>query len=422
MGLRAERSVAGEVPSLAERVGSLRWRIGGLGQLRQLLPLKPHIVLARQWDVIEQQADKTRKRLLDRVERVTRTLPGADVAVAQKAADALGSIEMELTYAYSFFDTFMDVLSQRLSPALGEVLAGCDRIAAEALKRDHVALRAVEPPIVYCDRGLGASVLREGIKFPDGTLNPLPLVQIPYARLQEKYNLTSAIHEVGHQALVLLKLSGPLSRALSETAKHVGAEPAVAELYGLWASELGPDFWAFCASGAAQTATIRDILSLAQAQVVTLSTHDPHPPPLIRVLISCAWCRELWGRGPWDAWERSWRDLYPLRDSPKAAMALLEQALRHVPQVAKAFLTTKFAALERRRIVDLFDMAAIEPTAQRMLAKRTTPLNDALPLAAQLGVFRWQREEGVSEDKIDAQMTDWLVRLSRRGVVTMTRS
>jgi len=55
---------------------------------------------------------------------------------------------------------------------------------------------------------------------------------------------------------------------------------------------------------------------------------------------------------------------------------------------------------------------------QRDLARRTDPVDPGLPLAAQLTVFRWQREAGVSEARIDERMTEWLKTISRRTLHT----
>jgi hypothetical protein len=86
----------------------------------------------------------------------------------------LGHIELELTKAVTFFDTFLDMLTQRLVPRLGALLAGCDILALDALGKEHAALRIIEPPLVFCDRGFGASILREGIH-----LQMVHLVQCP---------------------------------------------------------------------------------------------------------------------------------------------------------------------------------------------------------------------------------------------------
>ena len=84
--------------------------------------------------------------------------------------------------AFTFFDTYMDVLTQRRSPELGPVLAGCDVLAGMRWPGASDATR--RPPLVFCDRGFGASIVRESVPFPDGTPNPMPLIQIPYSRLK----------------------------------------------------------------------------------------------------------------------------------------------------------------------------------------------------------------------------------------------
>ena len=81
-------------------------------------------------------------------------LPRAnDPADARQLNALLGALELDLARAYTFFDTYMDILTQRHPPVLGRLLAGCDVLTLDAITRDHPALAIVEPPLVYYDRG-----------------------------------------------------------------------------------------------------------------------------------------------------------------------------------------------------------------------------------------------------------------------------
>ena len=221
--------------------------------------------------------------------------------------------------------------------------------------------KTIEPPLVFCDRGVGASIVRESVPFPDGSPNPMPLIQIPYSRLREKWNLTSILHEAGHQALARLNLVPQLPKTLRTALERAAAPAPIRDLYALWAFEIGPDFWAFCLSGVAEAAAVRDLFALEPAQALRISFTDPHPPPYLRALLTFDWCRRAWGRGVWDEWERDWRALYPLERASPETRGLLVQARRFAPFVGDALFNKRYRELGERALPDLFDLSAVAP-------------------------------------------------------------
>jgi len=398
---------------LRRRIESVRGRLSELPRLRTLVGLpKSFDVSAGQWEAIEPELSLLALRLKRRLDLVSRKLLSeSKPSSARELNAAIGAVEMQMSTAFVLFDTYMDVLTQRHVPELGRLLRGCDMIAWSGLRKDHPALQIIVPPLVYCDRGFGASTLREGVRFPGKGWNPLPLIQIPYSRLKEKPNLTSILHEAGHEAMVRLGLTKSLPAALREALS--AAPTSVRDLYALWSSEIGPDFWTFCACGIAETATLREILALPPHQVLHIAVPDPHPPPLVRLILSCEWCRQLWGRGVWDDWEAEWREYYPLESTTKETREMLAECLRYVPRVAQALLRTRFRVLGNRAIPALFDINDIDPTRVAGIAARFPRGLNALSPPAQLGVFRMLKEqERLDEHGIDDVMSKWLIGLS----------
>lgn len=403
------------------RYESARARIETLSSLRKLVALRPeNDITKRQWSVLESQLSSVENRLLSRLKRGAREyLPNIQNPETARSMNALlGEVELEMSRAFTFFDTYMDVLTQRHTPELGPILAGCDVLAWDAIHRDHPALAIVEPPLVYCDRGFGASVLREGVMLPDRTPNPTPLIQIPYSRLKEKHNLTSILHEAGHEAMVRLGLVSTMPKAFRYVLTRAGAHDTLKDLFALWTSEIGPDFWTFCNSGIAQVATIKEILALPPNHVFRITWMDPHPPPYLRTLISFEWCRQVWGRGDWDNWEKEWLELYPLEGAPVETQEIIEKARAYLPAIARALLRTKFRVLNRKTIPDLFNLDALAPAELKRIVR--TADSGALDLkrlspCKQLAVFRMVREQGkLTEEGIDGIMTKWLLKLGEK--------
>lgn len=394
------------------------FRIEELARLRELvhLPLAQDIT-ARQWAVLEPRLASTSAALSERVKRARdRVMPQAEQPDARRLFnELLGRVELDLARAYAFFDTYMDVLSQRRVPLLGAQLAGCDVLACDAMMRKHPALASIEPPLVYCDRGFGAAIMRESVRMPDGFPNPMPLIQIPYSRLKEKYNLTSILHEAGHQSLQRLGMVKPLGEALRAAAMNQSRAGAVPDLYRLWSSEIGPDFWAFCLSGVAEASAVRELFALPLPHATRISMTDPHPPPYIRALLAFDWCRRAWGRGVWDEWELEWKDSYALEKVPAETRMMLVKATRLVPAVSAALFDARFKPLRRQRLTSLFDLDAIAPSRIAPIAAsvRSGVLNlRNLTPCAQLSVFGELRaRHPMNEERLDRLMTEWLMRL-----------
>jgi hypothetical protein len=396
-------------------------RIRALGKLRKLVNLPPkQDITARQWSVLETALSVSVDRLLSRLKQgAVEHFPHLqNPHTTIQLNSLLGGLELDLSKAFTFFDTYTDVLTQRTTSPLGSLLAGCDVLAWDALKKDHPALDNVEPPLVYCDRGFGASILREEVRLPDGTPNPMPLIQIPYSRLKEKYNLTSIHHEVGHQALKRTGLQAAIPKALRAALARAGASETIQQMFSLWSSEIGPDFWAFCCTGIAQPAATREILALPPAHVMRVSGSDPHPPPYVRVLLCLEWTRHVWGRGEWDSWERQWEQCYPLELAPARTQQVLREARTYIPIVSSTLLNTKFRVLDGRMIPDLFDMTALAPWRLQAVAAtaRSGCLNlSGLSPSAQLAVFRVVRDRGEwTEEQINRVMSKWLRKLGQR--------
>lgn len=408
----------GTAASLSRRADSLSRRIDGLAGLRELVALEPaNDISARQWRAIDTLFGGIHAQLDARLRSALRNLlaEADQPPVARKLNGELGAIELELARVYPAFDLYADILTQRHAGELGALLAGCDVIADWAIKRDHPALRSVQPPLVYCDRGFGASIIREGVNLGRKHGNALPVIQIPYSRLNsEKYNLTSILHEAGHQVLIQLNLLP----AMRNLARRAIGEPDLQHCFALWMPEIGPDFWSFGLSGLAQAGAVKEVLALPPEQVFHVSRLDPHPPPYLRALLSFEWCRQLWGRGVWDLWEREWRMLYPLSQAGGNAR-LLDRGRRVLPALARALIEARFAALGDKPLTSLFELAALSPDRIERAVQANRPGGidlGGLPLGAQLAVFRLAREHNLmGEAALDRTMTTWLAKLGGRG-------
>jgi hypothetical protein len=330
-----------------------------------------------------------------------------------KLINALGEIELELSQAYSFYDTYMDILTQRLSPVLGPLLRGCDAIAADGLKHEYLTT-VTKNPIVYCDRGFGASILREGVTVAK-TVNPIAFIAIPYSRLAEKYNLISIYHEVGHQALNKLNLVEPFQQVFSLCAKNAGANQLLQNLFANWSKEIIPDFWAFGFTGMGQTSSMRDVLLVPQEMALSISPYQQHPPTYLRFLISVEWCRFLWGRGDWDEWAEEWDTFYPVENADKVTKEIILQAKKILPNIARASIITRFKKLSNKNITSMFDMDRLNPINLKKCTNKEHFSNQSI--GVQLSAFRLMRDKkNMPIAKLNAIIHAWLINLNDQTI------
>jgi hypothetical protein len=399
------------------KIESLRMRTKAITRLRQQVALPPALDLKpEQWEALESQLTTVSGKLMQKLKCYSDYLLSdiKNTRVNNRLVEVLGNLELELTGDYIFYDTYMDMLTQRLSPAIGSLLKGCDVIAMDGTQRGFLQDITV-PPIVYCDRGFGASTCREGVHVLRNTPNPMQFIAVPYSRLVEKYNLISIYHEVGHQTLIKLNLFKLIQQVFEQQLTRAGASVLVKNLFNNWVKELAPDFWAFCLTGMAQTCSLRDILFLSQDQATFISASQPHPPGYIRFLVSVHWCRHLWGKGDWDEWEKDWKEKYPLANLDVQTQEVMRILEGFLPLAARIFCDTKYKKLDNKPISSLFTLEKLVPEHLKSMANETA-ITGAMfkkePIGAQLAVFRLMRENRkFKQEYIDQAMTAWLTAL-----------
>ncbi len=378
------------------RTRSLTDRIAALGGIRTLLGLPPSADLApQQWRAVTSALGATADALRARLDR-------ADAWPSQRRDHELRELELALAQAYATFDTFVDVLSQRAAPGLGALLAGCDVLARDALWRDDPRLVELGAPIVYCDRGIGAAILRQGVRGCGGGQRcPVALIQVPYARLVDPLVLTSVLHEVGHQALVALDVLPELARVIAAC----GAPADRARLVR-WSAEIGADLWSFLMAGPAHAHAACEVFALP-AEIVVGDGAGAHPPPIVRVLLALAWCDATWPDARWRERAAAWCAGYPaVRPELAAVVAAL-------PAIAHSTLTAPLAALRGRPLRALFDLEPLAPQALQRhahAARQDTSAFRALAPSHQLAALRELAAHQPPPD-LARRLKGWLVAL-----------
>ena len=122
--------------------------------------------------------------------------------------------------AETTLDFFADAINTRTSTELAARLRACDTLAQRSMALVLDQIRQPTPVVLtYIDKGLGASVLKAGMRLWDGgDVNPCAAIKIVRHNLARP---TSLIHEAGHQVAHLAGWNQELAASLDWTGRRV---------------------------------------------------------------------------------------------------------------------------------------------------------------------------------------------------------
>jgi len=261
--------------------------------------------------------------------------------------------------AETVLDFYGDAVSTRTSPRLAGLLGGCDALAVRSMEQALLPLGIRVPPVLtYVDKGLGASILRAGIRLWDGG-SPSAVAAVKIAR----HNLvrpTALIHEAGHQVAHLTGFNDELAAVLR---LELATSPSdVTTTWASWASEIAADAFAFVSTGYGSVAALHDVLAGDAATVYRHLPGDPHPIAYLRVLLGAQMCRQFYGAGPWDELASAWMRVHPVEGAGGDTRPLIEGSLHLLPRVAALTLSRPMRAFGGRALGELVDPAAVKPS------------------------------------------------------------
>jgi hypothetical protein len=413
---------------MTEETGPLRlqvarqvahWRAATVG-----LQDPANFASAAAWKSLESYLDVSlRKHLAEAADRLQREADvlAAELRAAFSAAQLEGVRKQVIRFRQRYlqvetaFDFFGDAVNTRTSPRVAGLLSACDELATMSMKRVLDPLGRPSPPILtYVDKGLGASILRAGLRLWDGgSVSPAAAVKITRQNL---YRPTALIHESGHQVAHILGWNEELAALLQGELR--GAPDGVATTWAGWSSEIAADTHAFAHTGYGSVAALHDVVS-GGSTVFRFDPTDPHPVAYLRVLLGVSMAIRCFGSGPWDDLGRAWVEAYPLEAAPPQTRALVRASLPHLPRIAELCLRAPMRAFGGKPLTALVDPAQVRPDA---LARLTQEAGASLTTSS-----HWVRKEGLRllaltsyrvateperAAEIARQSDDWMLRLS----------
>lgn len=260
-------------------------------------------------------------------------------------------------------DFFGDAVNSRTSPVLALHLQALDRIAVLSMAAALRPLgRPVPPVLTYIDKGLGASILRAGVRLWDGGISPVASIKVTRHNLLRP---TSLIHETGHQVAHQLGWNAELGGRIAHALRR---DPEVAETWQSWVSEITADAFAFAHCGYGAVAALHDVVANEPAIVLRMIPGDPHPVAWIRVLLGIEMCVRVYGDGPWNDLGSAWRQTHPLERALGPVASVLDRSLPFIGVLVDLLLTTRIGAFGGRALSDLVDPRRVSPVELERLA------------------------------------------------------
>ncbi len=271
--------------------------------------------------------------------------------------------------AETIIDFFDDAISTRSNPAMAALLRGYDVLATDSMAATFAPLGMTTPlALVYVDKGLGAAILRAGVRLWDRR-HPSPAAAIKLTRHNLTYP-TALLHETGHQVGHQTGWNAELAATLGETLAPRSQE--LAEMWASWASEVAADVHAFVQAGWAPVAALANVVDGPSRAVFRIRPGDPHPFAWVRVMFNVALCRSWYGHGPWDDIGAAWISRHPLENAGRAG-ALARASLESMPDIVDVCTRQPMAAFRGSPITAHLDPRRVSPGALEDLATAAGP-------------------------------------------------
>jgi hypothetical protein len=384
---------------------------------------------ASAWANLESYLDLAiRSQLRQSVQRLQR---GADVLDAELlATETLAELDRVRRLVVRFrrqflqvetaLDFYGDAVNTRTSPKTGALLRACDILASRSLDQVLGPLGRPTPPVLtYVDRGLGASILRAGLRLWDRrSISVAATIKVT------RHNLGGArpsalLHEAGHQLGFSVGWNDELAATFRREFQRDA--PDVGEAWASWSSEMASDAFAFAHAGYAAVAALHDVIAGEEQQVWTVPLGDPHPPAALRVVANAAMAQRFYGAGAWDDLINSWTLTHPVERAPAEAREVYERSAERMHRIVEILLLRPMRAFRDRPLTAFVDPLRVRPDELARLAREAgTALftsdhwlwNESLRLLALSGYRAATEPERATE--VARQYADWMTRLGHR--------
>jgi len=252
---------------------------------------------------------------------------------------------------------YVVAINSRTTPHVSALLRACDVMCFKSMQEILQQLGKETPAVLtYVDKGIGASILKAGLRLWDGNLSKLAAIKVTQHNL---FRPTAIIHETGHQVAHVLNWNDELANQFLSGLRNYPDE--VGEAFSSWASEIAADAFAFVHTGYAAVAALHDVLSGTPQSVFAYHRSDPHPICYVRVMMGIEMCRLFYGNGAWDDLEIAFKNDYDIRLVDFSSVKIIHQCIDAMKDAVRIILKVPYHAFNGKAISDLIDPQRVSP-------------------------------------------------------------
>lgn len=309
---------------------------------------------------------------------------------------------------------YTEAINSRTTANVAALLRACDVLCAKSMKDLLQPLGKPVPYVLtYIEKGIGASILKAGLRLWDGNISPVAAIKVTQHNL---FRPTAIIHETGHQVAHILGWNDELSDALE---KNLQNHPKVVGIAcSKWASEIAADAFAFVHTGFASVAALHDVVSGSTASVFAYHAHDPHPICYVRVLLGIEMCRQFYGNGPWDQLEAAFKNDYDINLVNYQSVGLINMCVKALPDMVRIILKSPYRSFNNQSLSQIIPPDRVSPKELEKLEHLAGPAlftshawvwKEAIKLLALIGY-----KVGVGQGELEPYyklQEEWMMRL-----------
>jgi hypothetical protein len=216
--------------------------------------------------------------------------------------------------------------------------------------------------LTYIDKGIGASILKAGLRLWDGNVSPVAAIKVTQHNL---FRPTAIIHETGHQVAHILDWNDELAHQFRN--KFTNHPEVVGAAFASWASEIAADAFAFVHTGFGAVAALHDVVSGRPESVFAYHVNDPHPISYVRVLMGLEMCRHCYGPGPWDDLEQCFKEDYDVSKVNYPSIGLIKMCTAALPEAAGLILNSPFRSFKGKSLAEIIQPEKVSPKSLEKL-------------------------------------------------------
>lgn len=308
---------------------------------------------------LREKLSRSVQRLVQTGELLTKRLRKAEVSLKERTVQLqIEALRKQYMKVETLLDFFAGALASRTTPGMVAMLRACDLMAEYSMKAILPPLGYTVPPVlVYLEPGLGAAIMKAGLRLWDGyTYNPVAAIKVVRHNLLRP---TALVHEAGHQIAHITGWNQELEAELGKRLTIYGED--LSQTWASWSPEIAADAFGFVHTGFASVASLHDVVDGPGASVFRFFPGDPHPISFLRLLLGIECCRLCFGHGPWDEMRMGWLEKHDIGEAAPELQPLLKASVKVLPLVADIILNHRFPCFKGRALTGYIDPAEVHP-------------------------------------------------------------